>query len=290
MLEYVTGFDIAVEAKMIRTAFSGTILIVEGDDDILFLQGFTNEDQCMIIAGWGKQNVLTAIDLLEKEGLFGYLGIVDADFWNIMGIKQVSKNICVTDHHDIEIMIIETQALFCLLKEHGSKEKIRIFLENKKWDIQQIRGLFYSTALPIGILRLISLRRKLGLNFNKIKYDKIIHRDDLSININRVIINLLKEAAFPIKVKELCDVFYKEIEKHKNIENSQVCCGDDIIAIICIALRKTLGTHGEAFANRKNISSALRLAYDSNDLRTSTLYHCMRNWEEHNPPYLIFNF
>ena len=49
MINYITGDDITAEVKMIRNAFKGTILIVEGDQDSLLFEKFIKNDNCRTI-------------------------------------------------------------------------------------------------------------------------------------------------------------------------------------------------------------------------------------------------
>ncbi len=73
------------------------------------------------------------------------------------------------------------------------------------------------------------------------------------------------------------------------VDRAQLCCGDDLIAVICIGLRRALGTRDLRVASRNNIASSLRLAYDSMDLNNTGLYACITQWEANNPPYKVFN-
>ncbi len=289
MFEYVTGDDIAAEAKMTRDNFPGAILLVEGDDDILFFEKFTEPKVCHMIPARRKENVLTAANLLDSEEFEGLLGIVDPDFWHITGYpKNLPRNICVGDNHDIEVMIFESRALIQLLSEYGSKEKIGNFIESLV--NSDIRKAIYAVALPIGILRLISAKKGLRLNFKEINYEKFIDKDNLEIDIDRLIRILIESAESPLKDAELRSYYDKQILQQEELDRSQVCCGDDLIAVIYIGLRKVLGTVEKKFACRKYIASALRLAFDSEDLKKTRLYNCIMEWEVNNPPYKVLNF
>ncbi len=85
MLEYHTGDTIVNEIDMIRTAFSGGILLLEGENDSKFFQKFVDENQCYIIISHGKENAVEAIDITHSENKKGILAMVDADFWRIDG-------------------------------------------------------------------------------------------------------------------------------------------------------------------------------------------------------------
>lgn len=288
MLGHVTAYDIAAEVKMVRSAFVGAILLVEGDDDILFFERFINADGCKLLPARGKENVLTAISILNKENIKGTLGIVDADFWHIMPPEEIPVRLCVTDHHDLEIMIIESQALISLLNEYGSQEKIQTFSDS--FANNDIRQILYEIAFPFGILRFISASRGLRLKFTDLKYDRTVNKSNLEVNITKLVRTIHESSACNLAQDELHGIFNKVSTEQRKGDRSQLCCGDDIIAIICIGLRKVLGTLDKKIASRKIIASALRLSYDSKHLQATRLYACVRKWEEGNLPYKIFNF
>jgi hypothetical protein len=286
MLGVVTGEDVAAEAKMVRSAFKGAILLVEGDKDVLFFERFTDSDDCILIPSRGKENLLHAIQILESERFRGAVGIVDADLWNILGQDCPSQNICITDHHDIEIMVLDSDALIHILREYGSPEKIKDF--KRVHDSKDIRQALYNAVVPIGILRLISQKQELGLNFKGLKYDRIIDRDRLEVVIDKLIPTVLSMSGFPKAITEVKEKLEKESETYRNTDRRQLCCGHDVLAVLCIGLRKALGTLDSKTAHPDNLDSVLRLAYDSSSLSKTELYLCIKQWETCNPSYKVF--
>ena len=287
MLDKLNGDDIAAEAKMVRIAFKGTILFVEGEDDINVYGKFIDKDQCVLIPCWGKKNLLEAIELLEREYFKGILGIVDADFWHILPFGSISENICVTDFHDLEILIIESQAFIYFLNEYGSRNKITEFL--KKYDGEDIKTILYNIIYPIGVLRLISLKEGLGLKFRNMPYDRIINKDSLELNIDRLVQFVINDSHSKLAEKDLFVYYKKEIAELGEIDFSQICCGDDFVGLICVGLRKLLGSKSAQFAKRHNIASGIRLAYDSSYFKNTSLFGCIAQWEIKNNPYIVLD-
>jgi hypothetical protein len=178
MLDEVSGADVAVEVKMTRVAFPGTILLAEGAGDALLFDNFVENAVCRIIPGNGRDSVLAAIDILEQEEFVGVVAIVDADFWHVTETDAGSNNVLITDSHDIEVMMLESKAFTHLVKEFGSKQKIQRFKE--KYGINDLRKILFERALPIGILRFVSSDQDLWLTFKGIDYDKIVDRARVS--------------------------------------------------------------------------------------------------------------
>ena len=120
-----TGDSIANEVLLVRDNYNGPVLLLEGETDVKFFCRFVENPEMQIISAWDKQNVLDAVDILESENkVLGVLGIVDADFGHVDGSLPASRNIVVTDVHDVEMLIIKTKAFSAVLREFGSKNKV----------------------------------------------------------------------------------------------------------------------------------------------------------------------
>ncbi|MDB9417470.1 hypothetical protein PN487_12915 [Microcystis aeruginosa CS-556/03] len=77
-------------------------------------------------------------------------------------------------------MLIKSAAFDKLLKERGSEEKIAAFSKD-------IRETLLKLGQEIGKLRLLSLRNKLDLKFEGLKFGKFIDKEKLSIDIDKLI-------------------------------------------------------------------------------------------------------
>lgn len=286
MLDNLTSEDIASEVKLCRDNFSGTLVIVEGRSDHLFFSRFVDKSHCQIITGYGKENCISVVTLLESESFEGLLAIVDADFWNLFGCPITSSNILVTEFHDLEIMILQSNACYYVLDEFGSTAKIDRFLESSGG--ADIRHIVFSRALPIGILRRISERDKLNLTFKGLSYKKIINKETLKIDIEKLVRQVLTlSQTTEINDDNLLRVLLEELTDI-NHDLTQICCGHDVVAIICIGLRKALGNQQAIAVQQENVESILRLSYDSNDFKSTQLYSESKIWETNNQPYRVF--
>ena len=125
----------------------------------MFMECYTSPITCKIIVAEGKEQVCEVIHILDKVNFVGALGIVDADFDRIEGRQNRGPNILMPEYHDLETMLFCSPALAKVLVEFGSKEKIEA-VGNK------VVELLVDTALPMGCLRLHSLRHSLGLRFD----------------------------------------------------------------------------------------------------------------------------
>ena len=171
MKKYLNPDSIANEIRMTRGQHKGAFLLVEGSTDALLFEKLTNEN-CKVLFSNGKDNAIRIMEILESSKFSGVLAIVDSDFWFLDNITPQSPNILVTDGHDLEIMMIFSDALEKVLAEFGSSRSIKNLGMN-------VRDLLIKLALPLGILRMLSAstRKNLELNFREMQYMKFLDFD-----------------------------------------------------------------------------------------------------------------
>ncbi len=124
---------------------------------------------CKIVVAQGKQNVCEVIRILDDDNFPGALGLIDADFDRIEGSQSTGPNILMPEYHDLETMLMCSPALDRVLVEFGSQDKLENFGEN-------VLETLIDRALPVGYLRLHSLRIGLDLTFHGLNYSAWIDR------------------------------------------------------------------------------------------------------------------
>lgn len=281
-----TSQSIANEVLLARDKYNGPVLLLEGDSDEKFFRRFVKDPEMLIIPAWGKKNVLDAVEILESYvSERGFLGIVDADFGHVDGSLPASRNVVVTDDHDVEMMIIRTEAFYAVLRELGSKIKIRNFATGIK---HEIRYVLIQKALIVGHLRHLSLTDDLCLRFEGLHFKRFVDRVSLEMDVGRMVENILALTRKPqLRAEDIRDRLL-EIVEDANDDPYQICCGHDFVAILGIALRKALGSKSGKATTTEVLSAALRLAYNSEDFRLTRLYANAKRWSEENQDYDIF--
>ena len=279
-----TGDTIANTVLLLRDKYNGPVLLLEGDNDVKFFRRFAEDSQMPIIPAWGKENVLDAVEILEADGsVQGFLGIVDADFGHVDGSLPASRNVVVTDDHDVEMMIIKTKAFSAILSELGSKDKVSKFPTE-----HSIRYELMQKALIIGHLRYLSLTDDLNLRFEGLSFERFVDRDSLEIDIDEMIRRIFELKRIPnLGAEDIRDRLLKLVEDAED-DPYQICCGHDFVAIFGIALRKVLGNQSKEAASPAKLGIALRLAYDSSDFLQTKLYLDAKQWSKGNQGYDIF--
>ena len=281
MKDQITPDSIANRIRLLRGDHEGVFLIVEGHSDKLIYERLVNKQEVRVTSADGKNNAIKALSILEKEDNFRrVVAVIDADFSRIEQQIPDSNNLFLTDEHDWEMMLIKSAAFDKLLKERGSEEKIKAFTED-------IRETLLKLGQEIGKLRWLSLRNKLDLKFEGLNFKNFIDKENLSINIDKLIISIKNHSQKPSldeqQIKQDLSVISDE-----NHDPWQLCCGHDFISILAIALCKVLGTWNANDVKTEVLERELRLAYELSYFYQTQIYQLMVNWQSNHHPDQIF--
>ena len=246
--------------------------MVEGRDDRLFFERFTSEQKCAIDVATGKENVCSVIEILEKDNFHGVLGIVDADFDRLTNGAIRSENILMSENHDLITMLMCSPALYDVTREFGSRRKIQAF-GGDVLDALICRGL------PVGYLRLYSIREGLGLKFSNLSYSAWIDTKTFKADTSK----LIEEVKNRSQRHDLSSsVIATEIEAlHKCQFNPyEICNGTDLVAILSLGLRRALGNNNSSQVTMDILKKSLRLAYSIREFSLSKLWRDIQCWEK----------
>lgn len=283
MKQYLTPFRLANKIRMTRSLHKGSILVVEGDTDARVFNGFIN-NVCMIIPAEGKNNAVNALEILENDCFQGILVVVDADFWRLEGYRPGSINVLLTDHHDLETMILSTpEVMEKVLAEFGSTTKLK-----------QLPGpaidMVADNALIIGYFRWLASPSKdnLRLTFKGLTFENFIitGQAKLQIDIDNLI-DAVKKNSPGIKFHEKSIKSKIESLKKENHDPRHVCCGHDMVQILAIGFRFVFGKKKAGTFTAEILEGTLRLTYQYAHFCQTALYHSIRKWEKENPAYTV---
>ena len=277
-----TVYSIVNRAHMMRTQYTGTILIVEGSTDARVYRRLVSKNECRLIPATGKDKAISALELLENSGFDGVLTIVDADFQRLDCIAPNSSNLLLTDSHDLETMILHSDALDNVLSEFGSAREIANLG-------RPIRDILLEGGLPIGYLRWLSSPAKdnLSLKFKGLSFDKFVDEKTLRVSIDNLIGELktnsgdstLDENATKLKIMAL---------DGEGDDPWQVCSGHDLVLILSIGFRNIFGNlrRGET-VTPDQVDGMLRLAYNYSHFCLTRLHNSIKGWETANPTFRV---
>jgi len=278
-----TPDEIANVVRLTRTVRSDvSFLVVEGPTDALLFRNLIETSLCEILVGFDRSVALAAIRILEIANVQGVLAVVDADFDHLDGVPPQSRNVVVTDGHDIEMLMIASPTLDKVLGEFGSSDKIRSISHNG----EDVIALLLRSARPLGYLRWLSRKRDFGFDFERIRFGEFLHRERLSVDATALIVEVRNHSRRPVPT---VDQLKEELEGiiDESHDPWQVCCGHDVVEILAIGFRRVLGSQRNIDSTGEKIEQALRLAYESSFFVETKLFSAIVMWERENSPYQI---
>ena len=271
--QYLTSSDIANTASMMRTGFSGTILMVEGVTDSRLYGKFVDREETRILVAHSKDKVRTSVtELRDRRGDDRVIGIIDSDLDRLKH-KRPRGPVFMTDRRDAESMMIASDALDDVLAEYADREALELF-ESK---FGSVRDRVMEGAYPVGLLMYVSDRYGLGLSFKDLDFKSFISRRDLSCDIKAMIgesiANTNSDHTSP---KYTMRLLREELDK--GYDMSEVCRGHDLVKVLLLGLREIFGGSNAKFLREGELGGALRLAYDDDVFSGTELYRDTKEW------------
>lgn len=275
------GPDATANAIILKRNYPGNehlaFLIVEGETDRTFYRNFINKAKCQISVAHNKSAVIQVVAILEKEVFSGFLATVDADFDILEGKSPPSQNVLFTDVHDIEMMILKSGALEKVLGEFGAEEKI----DKHQNDGKDVRTMLLECSVPLGYLRLISVRESLSLKFEGLDFADFVDRETLKLDLSK----LLRAVKGRSQRQDIADKqLLASIQglKRDTYDIWHLCSGHDVISVLSVGLRKAIGSWNANDVKLEILERNLRLAFERAHFQETRLYALIQQWEKDN--------
>lgn len=292
MLSYLDTNDIlgAVYLSLQHPSNKNKIFcFVEGVSDIKFYGSIFNKDLIEIESSKtgdikinGKKDIINLMEKINNEEIFScyknrIIAICDADFDHIENLISAyqSKNIFMTDYHDIEIMMLSNNDCWeSFLHEFTIPSHIKLSGSNMLKSCIDV-------AKIIGSLRYINSKNNLNLNFKKLNYSQFIkvnENHEPSINFELLVDILLSrsQSLTNKNPKILVDLYHDLIREKPELHKEyifHICCGHDITNVIFVIYRHdNYRISLEKNINSSVIESALRLSYNKDHFKQTTLF------------------
>lgn len=268
--------DVVSEILMSRSAFSGSFLVLEGDEDVKFWELRAARNECQFVLAGSKVTVVGAVLKSVNLKQIGLLGIVDDDYDSLLGLSNHSVHLIRTETRDMETLLLSSPALDKVLTELGDTGKIR---ELEQREGKSIRDALVSRALIFGRLRLLSALNKWTIPFDALSPFKFA--DVASWSFDRAAI--LREITDRIH-GITCAMLESQLANITAIPLWSVLHGKDTLSVLAIGLRSAIGNQQHP---RERIMQMLRLAFDDRLFHDTLLYEAVKAWEAANSPYRV---
>ena len=199
----------------------------------------------------------------------------------VLGNLYASPNLLTSDFRDLECMMIGSPAFKAVLSEFGSLRRIGAF-----GGIVSVQKATINSASHIGKLRFHSQHMGLNVVFQDLDISKIVDRKSLSIDPKTLLNHLNARQGINGTRMSAVDLSQADIScanakcgKQKRYFNDplQLCRGHDLMELLAVAFRSTLGSRSAAESSRENVESLFRLNYVAH-FRNSQLAISIKSW------------
>ena len=266
-----TGGELFVELTMLRQAFPGSLLVLEGEDDVRFWRRHIVAADCEPVLAGGRRNVEDCVRRVDAAALRGALGVVDADFGPP---PAASPNLLCTEHHDLEALLLQSSALDAVLIEYGDRDLIQRFEAR----YGRVREALVARGAPFGRLRWLSERHALGINFHRLGRSPYFDTNSWTLDVER-----LTAAAATLCARDATEL-RELLAALPHAPAWSLCQGHDMLHILNLGLTRALGT---STPGAQLLGRSLRLAFQAHEFSASSLYSQVRAWEARNSPYRV---
>jgi len=278
--------SIATSIQMKRDQDKRAILLLEGTTDERVFDEFIDSTKTKIVITYGKNNLIDVARLLIDYSFKGFLGIIDADYYYLDGEEPGIENLFLTDHHDLENLILSSSSFMKIVNEFGITSKVSKFSSDLRKDL-------FIRARPLGYLRWISVKDNFEINFNKcdieIEFEKLVDKETLDMDLDNLIAQLIEWSGDSLHVdKEAIKSRIVPLIEENSIDPLLLCQGSDIIKILTIGLIYVFGNKRGKTLNANVLDGMFRVSYKFKDFKKTKLFEQILSWEKTNSPYVIF--
>jgi len=272
MIEDISASDIANEISMIRSAYKGTFLIVEGITDSRLYAKFTDPEHVRIMIAHSKDNVRRAVAECLRRRDNAVVGIADKDLDGMTG-RRCEEPVFETDRRDMESTIMCSPAFHDVLTEYADIESLQRF-ESRNGPVADTVA---KAASPIGLLMYISYRKGMNLSFKDLDHASFVDGRSLSLDLMRMIGQVYAQSMNQMYSKAYVADTVRGLQKELT-DPWDAVRGHDAVAIMAIGLRSSFGAYNAKYLREGELSGALRLAYSFEYFRKTELYAASEAW------------
>ncbi len=275
-----------VNAARMDTDFNGVYLYVEGESDESFWKKFVNTNNVRICVCHGCEVVILTIETHQKAQVKKYLGVIDRDFRDFLGTMPNNHDIVVTDCHDIEMMMYNSDAYRNLI--------ISIDRQNKLGEYESQNGSVLQYVLfltnRIGYTKLASKKEGELLEFRREKnYELVVPKYEGMLDADgkyqgderlaRIINAFSSQNTKLVKLtdSQIIDLMHREMKN--KIDNMILSNGHDVSYLMPHVLRKKC-RFNKSGLDKSMIDSILMAAYSKEMFHDTDLYQAMVAWSK----------
>ena len=239
--------SVAAEVMMLRQTSAAPFCLVEGPTDLRFWRSHVRVPATHVVACGGRAALLKALDQLATHGERRVIGVADRDGDDHLGPLRDVPGVVWTDGWDLEAMLLTRRTLAKLLNELADLTRVERF--------ERANGPFWEALLGLGArwgaLRVARKRAGGG------EPSTTEHRVDACIDAESFTIR-------PDSALATDDASPLSGPPHRCAH------GTDLLALLRRALAGIIGDATRAQRSADELAERLRLAFESQELHTTT--------------------
>ncbi len=246
--------------------------MAEGNTDQRLYSKFIDPKNAKIIPAFSKTNVVNVVNKMVSRRDGKVIGIVDRDLDELKG-RIYSPPIFYTDYRDLEMMLINSNALEEVLIEYGDPDMIERF----KRANGDIREAIIESAYPLGLLMYVSHVRGYNLNFKNLSFTNFIDKRTLRVDLLKMVQTVI-DSTFGCELSKRAVL--KDLQAHMSDyeDKKSIARGHDTVKVLLIGLKDTFGSYNSTSLNEGALGGALRLAFSLEEFNNTELYSAVLKW------------
>lgn len=261
-------------------------LLLEGDSDVRLLSSMLGDEKSVnFVCVYGGDRVIEAVDKVERDVKLAQslkvLGIIDRDYRVPLNRLPSSSNILITDHRDIECMMLDSPTFSHVLRDLGSIEKIRV-----SGGIRVVKQHILNAGKTLGELRYFSQYSKSHWNFKKLDVTKFIDKRTMVVDCEKLVAHVRGLQTSTYKSISADTLSHAKVasDTAKCVKNTKyfahdflICRGHDVMAVLGYALRSYCGSISTIESSIERLETLFRVGFLPYSYHTA-LFKRLKHW------------
>ncbi|NKR68695.1 hypothetical protein GS536_11500 [Rhodococcus hoagii] len=173
MLEHLNANTIFNTIAMLRPERDGVFLVVEGSDDQYTVKRHVDDDAVTVLCGLGgKPDLLSASAKVDQHGTPQVYFLIDSDYDKFIPPEaEYGKTVIASDGHDLvmDLVLIDRSIIHRVIDSHTRGHS----RGGESIDAADVLTKAIDLALPVGVLRMLSVENGWGLNLRDYPFGRL---------------------------------------------------------------------------------------------------------------------
>jgi len=237
-------------------------IIVEGKSDIKLYRKLFDDTKCIITSvPGGNPRVVDCVQVLLGLNQL-VLGVRDSDFNQCYGEVEPTRNIFMTDYHDIEMTLVNADSVLSAVLSEYIDEAL---------DAQLVRQAIMEIIHQISILKLFNFEQSKGLNFC-CGFQDLIQFSTMTFNFDEYLKRVLAVTEGKPELGNLEHSMQSLIRQ--NYDFLQLTNGHDFMK----ALSSFINHKSGLTISSDSLESTFRITYRKELFQTTKLFTSLQLW------------